>query len=157
MSSNHLYNCLNCGRQYNPAVLKKCPVCQTAHLQSIPPAAAPSPSSVSQANAPASYTGSSQAPAIPSAWSNAKSSYAYSAASSAKTVDSYGKVIQVVGYILSILTFIFFTFIWGPESDLKFYGFLLGVIAGALTAWIYQVIGALYRMIANYILFRTTQ
>lgn len=157
MSSNHLYNCLNCGRQYNPAVLKKCPVCQTAHLQSIPPDAAPSSASVTQSNTPASNMGTSQASSSPTAWSSSKSNYAFSAATSARTVDSYGRVIQVVGYILSVLTFIFFTFIWGPDFDMKFYGFVLGIFGAALTAWIYQVIGALYRMIANYVLFRTTQ
>lgn len=157
MSSNHLYNCLNCGRQFNPTVLKKCPVCQTAHLQSIAPDAAPSLHSATQSNAPSSNSVNSIGVVTPKAWSVSKSRYATSASSSAETVDSYGKVIQVVGYIFSILTFVFFTFIWGPESDLKFYGFLLGIVVGALTAWIYQVIGALYRMIANYILFRTTQ
>ncbi len=157
MSTNRLYNCLNCGRQYNPAVLKKCPVCQTAHLQSIPSDAIPSAPSVTQSTAPTSHASNSPVAPTTNAWSTTKSNFAYSAASSAETVDNYGRVIQVVGYILAIATFIVFTFIWGPENGTKFYGFILGIFAAALTAWIYQVIGALYRMIANYILFRTTQ
>jgi hypothetical protein len=157
MTTNHLYNCLSCGRQFNPKVLKKCPVCQTPHLASEAPQTAATPTSnlVSNSNVPSPGNVSSS-PQV-QAWSSLKSTYANAAATSAKTVDSYGSAIQIVGYILAVLTFIGFTFVWGPDNDSKFLGFILGIVVGGLTAWGYQVLGALYRMVANYVLFRTSK
>jgi hypothetical protein len=157
MTTSHLYNCLSCGRQYNPKVLKKCPVCQTPHLASEAPQTVTTTNlnpAVSSVVAPAGNVGSSTQI---QAWSSLKSTYANAAATSAKTVDSYGSAIQIVGYILAGLTFIGFTFVWGPDNDSQFLGFILGIVVGGLTAWGYQVLGALYRMVANYILFRTSK
>jgi hypothetical protein len=157
MTTSHLYICLSCGRQYNPKVLKKCPVCQTPHLASEAPQTVTTTNlnpAVSSAVAPAGNVGSSTQI---QAWSSLKSTYANAAATSAKTVDSYGSAIQIVGYLLAVLTFIGFTFVWGPDNDSKFLGFILGIVVGGLTAWGYQVLGALYRMVANYILFRTSK
>jgi hypothetical protein len=89
-------------------------------------------------------------------WSSEKRDYALAASFSAATVDSYGRTIQIVGYVIALLTFLGFTFVWGPGNDLELLGFIIGLIAAGLTIWAYQVLGALYRMIANYILFRIT-
>jgi len=156
MTTSPLYSCLTCGRQFNPNVLKKCPVCQTPHLSTqAPQAVAATPSAPANAPIASSVVNQSNSPQV-QPWSSIKNSYATLAASSARTVDSYGSAIQVVGYIVAVLTFIGFTFVWGPENDSKVLGFILGIVVGSLTAWIYQVLGALYRMIANYILFRTS-
>lgn len=154
MTTSPMHSCTTCGRQYNKQVLKKCPVCATTTQYSYTAessSVAPSISTSSQQTTPLQ--------SIPTAnvWSTQKISFARNAASSASTVDTYGQIIQIVGYIVAAFTFLFFLFVWGPENDTKFLGFIVGIIVGALTAWGYQVVGALYRMIANYVLFRTTQ
>lgn len=163
MTTAALYNCHNCGRQYNIKVLKKCPVCQTPFQYIHTPEDVPStPLAQSVHSQPVQNPVSQQAAAVqPVAathvWSSQKMAFARNATVSANTVDLYGQIIQIVGYIIAGLTSIFFWFIWGPENDMKLFGFIAGIVVGALTAWGYQVVGALYRMIANYVLFRTTQ
>jgi hypothetical protein len=169
MTTPALYNCHNCGRQYNIKVLKQCPVCQTSYQYvHTPPAPTEEVTRTAPARASSSKAVSSPTPAptpaaqpttqaVAQSWSPQKLNFARNASASASTVDLYGQIIQIVGYVLAIFTAIYFWFIWGPDNDSNLAGFIIGIIAGALTAWGYQVVGALYRMIANYILFRTTQ
>jgi sensor domain CHASE-containing protein len=96
-------------------------------------------------------------PTVAENWSPAKNNFARRATSSAETIDLYGLVIQIVGLVTGGIVFLYFTFIWGPASDLRFLGFIGGIIIGALTALGYIVLGALYRMTANYVLFRTSK
>lgn len=169
MTTPALYNCHNCGRQYNIKVLKQCPVCQTSYQYvHTPPAPTESVPRTAPARASSSKAVSSPTPAsapapqpptqaVAQSWSTQKLNFARNASESARTVDQYGQIIQIVGYVVAIFTAIYFWFIWGPNSGSNFAGFIIGIIAGALVAWGYQVVGALYRMIANYVLFRTTQ
>jgi len=167
MTTPALYNCHNCGRQYNIKVLKQCPVCQTSYqyvhtppveTESVPRTAPVRSNSPTSTSAPASMPAPQPAAqAVVQSWSPQKLNFARNASASANTVDLYGQIIQIVGYVVAIFTAIYFWFIWGPDNDSNLAGFIIGLIAGALTAWGYQVVGALYRMIANYVLFRTTQ
>lgn len=171
MTTPALYNCHNCGRQYNIKVLKLCPVCQTSYqyvhtppspAETVPKTAPVRSNTPSTSVAPSStpvHTSAPQptTPAVEQSWSPQKLNFARNAATSANTVDQYGQIIQIVGYVVAVFTAIYFWFIWGPDNDSNLGGFIVGIIAGALVAWGYQVVGALYRMIANYVLFRTTQ
>jgi hypothetical protein len=122
-------------------------------LQSVAPAtqtyAAPAAAQGGQ-----SYPAST--PAATEKWSSEKITFARRASSSAETIDLYGLVIQIVGLVTGAIVFLYFIFVWGPASDQRFLGFIAGVVSGALTALGYLVLGALYRMIANYVLFRTS-
>ena len=154
MTTSKLYNCLNCGRQYNPKVLKKCPVCQTPHLQSEPPAA-------SESSATNSVGSTSRDVPHREAWtvsspSTSKSEYGRVARASAKIVNNYGLGIQILGWISGVIIFFFVAFSYGDSYSSRTGYVLMGIVAGAATVIANMILGALYRMLANYVLYKTT-
>lgn len=150
MSNPNMISCAACGRQYNSAVLKKCPACASISVQK--------DFAASQAAPAPSHSIQSPPPPIPTElWTPSKLQFAVLAGKAARTVDAYGLVIQILGYISAGFTFLYMVFGWGADNDEMGVGFIVGLVAGLFVAWINQVIGALYRMIANYVLFRTSQ
>ena len=154
MTTSNLYNCLNCSRQYNPKVLKKCPVCQTPHLQS----AAPNISSSSPAASPSSWNsvGTSPAASVPLLKSSQKQEFGRVAISSAKIVNNYGLAIQIFGAISALIIFAYFAFSYGDGYGSRAGYVFLGIATGLITMAANLILGALYRMLANYVLYKTT-
>lgn len=155
MTTSHLYSCLNCGRQYNPKVLKKCPVCQTAHLQS----QAPIPSSSAElGSVSSSFTAGNRDSSNPSPKNSfEKDEYGRVAKNSARIVNSYGFGIQVFGVVSGIIVFLYFSFAFGDSYGGRAQYIFLGLIFGAITIGANLILGALYRMLANYVLFKTSE
>ena len=80
-----------------------------------------------------------------------KGNEASNAIGSARIVDGYGEIVQVVGIILGVLTLIGYTLI-GSQLDYWFAGFIFGLVAGSIIAGTAIVNGALLRMISNYVI-----
>lgn len=87
---------------------------------------------------------------------NAPSARARVAAQSAKLVNIYGIVIQILG-ILAGLTSIFLS-VWEYQDFLGgvWQAILAGIAAGALVAFLFAVQGAVWRMAANYVLVKVS-
>jgi hypothetical protein len=174
MTTEALYDCHKCGQQYNIKVLKKCPACQSSFQFIHAPEVSPEPISrtASKPSSQPSKTATirtavktdsndaiaqqNQPQVIPQVWSSLKAGYAQEASTSARTIDRYGSLIQILGYIAAAATFLFTTFVWGPANDAEAIGFYLGLLLAVFVAGTYQALGALYRMVANYVLFRTS-
>jgi uncharacterized membrane protein (DUF485 family) len=86
---------------------------------------------------------------------NTKNEYAGNAISAAKSVDFYGFGIQVISIAAAVLIFVAYAYGW-----LEITGSLGAITFGAIVALPVGIFGyisgALYRMIANYILYKTT-
>jgi hypothetical protein len=80
-----------------------------------------------------------------------KGNEASNAIGSARIVDGYGEIVQIVGIVLGVLTLIGYTWI-GSQLNYGFAGFIVGLIAGSITAGVAIVNGALLRMISNYVI-----
>lgn len=154
MTSSYLYNCVDCGRQFNAAVLDKCPKCGLQHFQNqtelrrILKQADPIVAGIPNTRLGTRNTADNSQSNTP-----AMSNYGRVAASSAEVVNAYGTWIQVAGGILGILVFlgVWYTFIQQYEGEK---GFLIGLIIGIYIFLSNLVFGALYRMISNYVLFK---
>jgi hypothetical protein len=85
-----------------------------------------------------------------------KESRAKVARQSANLVNSFGTVLQILAAIASISILALAT--WTSKELYGSYipGFVGGLIVSSILLFIYASVGALYRMIANYILYKTT-
>ena len=81
--------------------------------------------------------------------------YGRVAAESARIVNVYGSAIQIVGIILGILIFACFLFNIYSLSLNPLARIILGILVGSLCMLPSIILGALYRMLSNYVLFRT--
>ena len=134
--------CTNCGKPYRADKLKRCPSCAAADMPpATPPITKPNFSEPSTVTAFASAP-----PRVKSSSSNASRI----AIQSAKIVNGYGTVIQVIGMIVGVLMII--GGIWlAHQSGTIAYAFVATVI-GLLDLAIFAVQGALFRMVSNYVI-----
>lgn len=139
MADPVLVNCSICGRQYNPQKLRSCPVCA---------AAGPAPSQIAS-NPSATVS----VPPVSTPRVASTNHYGRIAASSAEVVNAYGTWIQIAGGILGLLTFLGVWYTFNQQYE-GVKGFFIGLFSGILIFLSNLVIGALYRMISNYVLFK---
>ena len=133
--------CTNCGKPYRADKLKRCPSCAAESINS--PITEPNFSEPSTVTAFASAP-----PRVKSSSSNASRI----AIQSAKIVNGYGTVIQVIGMIVGVLMIIG-GILLAHQSGTFAYAFVATVI-GLLDLAIFAVQGALFRMVSNYVIAR---
>ena len=140
-----------------------CPTCRTKETR----IAMPSLAQLAQARArdrvpKLDQTGSnieidkSYATQAPFKMSMQRENYGRLAAASAKTVERYGRVMQVIAVISGTALFAAFCYI-ARLDDYPIRTIFLGFLFSVLFGWVYFVFGAIFRMITNYILFRTSE
>lgn len=149
MREQTLRECQVCGRLYNAAKLKRCPVCQFAIANTIPIADV---SDVEKSDSKPSVT---KVKVERSEYSSTKMSYGSNARSNALIVNGYGLAIQIIGVIAGVISFIFCIYFGNLLHNILM-GTVVGIVYGTAIILIALVSGALYRMISNYILFKTT-
>ena len=165
MKSEPLYKCLDCDFEYDSKVLGKCPQCHTLHLRSVGKLKAAKASHVPTASE-LSDTDNNSSSSSP-LWSSDKLRFAREASSSAQVVNTFGKSIQIIGNIIAFIFFCAVVYLsgqakiledqgWDIDSDaILTIGVIFGLIGAALISWLAKVRGALFRMLANYIQFKT--
>ena len=131
--------CTNCGKPYRADKLKRCPSCAAGEVKF-------SPITKPNFSEPSTVTAFASAPPrVKSSSSNASRI----AIESAKIVNAYGTVIQVLGVIFGILVIIGGLVL--AHSNGAIYA-LAGILIGSLDIAIFAVQGALFRMISNYVI-----
>ena len=133
--------CTNCGKPYRADKLKRCPSCAAESINS----------QITEPNfsEPSTVTAFASAPPrVKSSSSNASRI----AIQSAKIVNGYGTVIQVIGMIVGVLMIIG-GILLAHQSGTIAYAFVATVI-GLLDLAIFAVQGALFRMVSNYVIAR---
>jgi hypothetical protein len=160
--------CSNCDTRYNSTLFDSCPSCKirlsedpsdrvgTNAIKAKPQLLPKLPENGTLPSSPPPSRPQLTADEIQS-WSGAKKNYAELATTSAETIDLYGLVIQIIGWVTAVVYFIYFNVVVMPGSELGFWGVMGGFFITLLIGWSFNVVGALYRMIANYVLFRTSK
>ena len=145
MSEDLMVICANsdCRRTYNKAKLERCPACQSGKSEV---------SAFVENELKARKVPYAPNPGIAQ---SEKIRYGHKAADSAKVVDLYGTFIQTAGVVIGILTCALYSFNAIPTSDNAIVRTLIGFIVGGLIGLGAFAIGAVYRMLANYIIFKT--
>jgi hypothetical protein len=163
MRSSSMTPCPSCGNSFNSNHFEKCPVCKTEETQLALPSLAQLAQERSRNRVPKlDHTSSnieidkSYSTQVPPAMSMQKQSYGRLAAASAKTVERYGRVMQVIAVISGIILFAAFCYI-ARLDDYPVRTIFIGFLFSVLFGWVYFVFGAIFRMITNYILFRTAE
>lgn len=96
------------------------------------------------------------APKVQSLFSSDKASRAKVARQSANLVNTFGTALQVIAIIACLSILFVSTWLSGEIDGNYLPGFLVGLVISSILLFIYASLGALYRMIANYILFKTS-
>ena len=132
--------CTNCGKPYRADKLKRCPSCAAAESIN-------SPITKPNFSEPSTVTAFASAPPRDKSSSSNASRIAIQ---SAKIVNGYGTVIQVIGMIVGVLMIIG-GILLAHQSGTFAYAFVATVI-GLLDLAIFAVQGALFRMVSNYVI-----
>lgn len=89
-------------------------------------------------------------------FSSDKASRAKVARQSANLVNTFGAALQVFAIVVCMSILILSTWLSAQVNGNYVPGLLVGIVISSILLFIYASIGALYRMIANYILFKTS-
>jgi hypothetical protein len=133
--------CSDCAREYNSAILSRCPDCKSTNFKEIKFASAAKSEKIEN-----------NSNKITEDKKVHKENAITIAISSAKIVNAYGTYIQVFGIIFGILM-IFGGIILSFQTKTLILAFG-GVALGALDIAIFAVQGALFRMLSNYVIAR---
>ena len=132
--------CTNCGKPYRADKLKRCPSCAAGEVKF-------SPITEPNFSEPSTVTAFASAPPrVKSSSSNASRI----AIQSAKIVNGYGTVIQVIGMILGVLMIIGGILLAHQSGNIAWV--FVATVIGLLDLAIFAVQGALFRMISNYVI-----
>ena len=132
--------CTNCGKPYRADKLKRCPSCAAGEVKF-------SPITKPNFSEPSTVTAFASAPPrVKSSSSNASRI----AIQSAKIVNGYGTVIQVIGMILGVLMIIGGILLAHQSGNIAWV--FVATVIGLLDLAIFAVQGALFRMVSNYVI-----
>ena len=132
--------CTNCGKPYRADKLKRCPSCAAGEVKF-------SPITEPNFSEPSTVTAFASAPPrVKSSSSNASRI----AIQSAKIVNGYGTVIQVIGMILGVLMIIGGILLAHQSGNIAWV--FVATVIGLLDLAIFAVQGALFRMVSNYVI-----
>ena len=132
--------CTNCGKPYRADKLKRCPSCAAGEVKF-------SPITEPNFSKPSTVTAFASAPPrVESSSSNASRI----AIQSAKIVNGYGTVIQVIGMIVGVLMIIGGILLAHQSGNIAWV--FVATVIGLLDLAIFAVQGALFRMVSNYVI-----
>ena len=132
--------CTNCGKPYRADKLKRCPSCAAGEVKF-------SPITEPNFSEPSTVTAFASAPPrVKSSSSNASRI----AIQSAKIVNGYGTVIQVIGMIVGVLMIIGGILLAHQSGNIAWV--FVATVIGLLDLAIFAVQGALFRMVSNYVI-----
>ena len=132
-------SCEKCGNLYNVKILSNCPKC--GHRDVYAKKFHPEEGNVT-------YIDTSDLAG--------KEKYRINAFKSSLFVETWGRYLQIFGTFLGLCN-IFSSIYLGYIYKKLFIGITVGVLSGLVTFSLYLVFGSIWRMLSNYVLFRTSK